>query len=498
MTGVMVPRSADDHTSALDKPRRLRKKLRMDPSLKTTRAIARRWLVLGSSSLLLSGLLALFLAGARTPFFDSLVTDPLFFRRGLVIHVDLALLVWVYSLVAALFSLIPTRGRSGPAARVAPFIAGSGVLLLLASAGARGSKPVLANYVPVVDHPLFLAGLAVFALGVVLAIVNRRVLPSTETPTGLTPMPEAARVALRTAGLTVLTALLCVAGSWVSTPRSLSPDAYYEILFWGGGHMLQVASVSAMAAAWLLLLEPVVGREILSRRAASVLFGVLLAPALFAPLLALQGPSSPYHRVGFTWMMQWGIFPAISVVLIACVAALVKARAAGAVRTTDGRVLGFATSAGLTLLGFGLGAMIRGSNTIVPAHYHAAIGAVTASFMAVAFTLLPCLDLPVVAPRLARVQPVIFGVGQAVFAAGFAIAGFFGMGRKVYGSEQLHRSLPETLGLGVMGLGGLIAAVGGIAFLVIILTSLRRSHSLSTTDRSDTWVPKSGSILSKN
>jgi hypothetical protein len=468
----------------------------MDLSLTTTKAIARRWLVLGSSSLLLAGLLALLLAGARTPFFDSMVTDPLFFRRGLVIHVDLALLVWVYSLVASLFSLIPTRHRPGLAARGAPFVAGAGVLLLLASAGARGSRPILANYVPVVDHPLFLAGLATFALGVVLAIVNRRLLPSNEDALGLAPIPAAARIALRTSGLTVFAALLCVAGSWVSTPHSLLPEVYYETLFWGGGHMLQVASVSAMAAAWLMLLEPVVGREILSRRAASVLFGVLLAPALVAPLLALQGPISPYYRIGFTWMMQWGIFPVITAVLAACVVALMSARRRGFAQLSDGPVLGFATSAGLTLLGFGLGAMIRGSNTMVPAHYHAAIGAVTASFMAVAFTLIPSLGMPVVAPRLSRVQPVIFGVGQAVFAAGFAIAGYFGMSRKVYGSEQLHRSLPETLGLAIMGIGGLIAAVGGISFLIIILTSWRRSHS--PIHRAETWAPKSENILSRN
>ena len=35
-----------------------------------------------------------------------------------------------------------------------------------------------------------------------------------------------------------------------------------------------------------------------------------------------------------------------------------------------------------------LGAMIRDSNTVVPAHYHASIGAVTVAFMGAAYHLL--------------------------------------------------------------------------------------------------------------
>jgi len=450
--------------------------------------------MLAASSLLLSGLLALLLAAARTPFLDSLVADPLFFRRGLVVHVDLALLVWIYACVAALFALVPARSAPGVGARISPAFGLAGVMLLVVSAGADGSKPILANYVPVIDHPLFLAGLATFAFGVVLAFADRRLLPSSETRRGIVDLPDSARVALRTAALAVFAALLCFAGSWVATSRNLSPEAYYENLSWGGGHVLQVASVAAMCSAWLLLLQPLVPREILSRRIASLLFGALLIPALLAPLLALQGPSSPWYRIGFTRLMQWGIFPMTLVVMVMCTAALLRAKA----RLSDGRVLGFVTSASLTLLGFGLGAMIRGSNTMVPAHYHAAIGAVTASFMAAAYPILPRLGIRVAWPRIARVQPLVFGVGQAIFALGFGIAGFFGMSRKIYGAEQLERSLPESIGLAVMGAGGLVAAAGGIAFLTIFLASWRRAAAREAAGRSEAWIPETGSTPSRS
>ena len=50
----------------------------------------------------------------------------------------------------------------------------------------------------------------------------------------------------------------------------------------------------------------------------------------------------------------------------------------------------------------------------------------------------------------------------------FALAGIYGMSRKAYGAEQAGRGLGESIGLGVMGVGGLIAVVGGLLFLGIV------------------------------
>jgi heme/copper-type cytochrome/quinol oxidase subunit 1 len=120
---------------------------------------------------------------------------------------------------------------------------------------------------------------------------------------------------------------------------------------------------------------------------------------------------------------------------------------------------------------------------MVPAHYHASIGGVTAAFMTLSYVVLAALGLSIETPRLKRVatwQPVVFGVGQMVFAAGFAIAGAYGMSRKAYGAEQASRSLAESIGLGVMGIGGLIATIGGLLFLVVVTVIWRRSASIET------------------
>lgn len=118
---------------------------------------------------------------------------------------------------------------------------------------------------------------------------------------------------------------------------------------------------------------------------------------------------------------------------------------------------------------------------MVPAHYHASIGGVTAAFMTLSYVLLAALGLSIKTPRLeraARWQPVIFGGGQMIFAAGFAIAGAYGMSRKVYGAEQATRGLAESIGLGVMGVGGLIASIGGVLFLVVVTVIWRSGSSV--------------------
>ena len=445
---------------------------------------ARRWVLLAVGSLLTSGVLALFLVVARTPFFSRFVTDPAFFRRCLVVHVDLSLLVWIYAFAAALSFLLPKAGKSSLASRLGVFVAAAGVVLLLAAAGAPGAQPILANYVPMIDHWSFSLGLVVFGTGVLMSVLDRRLLPSEPAPGSVLSVPAAAVPGIRTTGIA-----LCIAArfatTWLTAPRGLDPATLYELGNWGGGHVLQLASTAAMLCVWLILLAGVLGRSPLSRNAAAVLFGVLLLPWAVAPLLAASGMQSVAAREGFTLLMRWGIFPAASLVLIACVRAVVRGFREGTLTRAelrDPRLIGFFASAGLTVLGWVLGALIRGSTTVVPAHYHASIGGVTVAFMALGYPLLEVVGVPVRASRLARRgahwQPALFGVGQGVFAIGFALAGAHGMGRKLYGAEQNAKSLGQKLGLGVMGLGGMLAIVAGVLFLAIVVSAwLRRERA---------------------
>lgn len=463
----------------------------MPTSISEPAPFVRRWLALALGSLLLAGLLSLSVVLGRLPGLSRIIDDPLFFKRCLVVHVDLALVVWFYAFASALAALrAPTR--SGPAEKFALSAAVLGVLGICAGGLVRGAQPVLANYVPVIDHPLFLGGLALFFLGVLTFALRTVARPAARVSGGL---PDDAAVGVQACGVVLVLAGVTWLSARVALPAGLERHTFFEFSHWGAGHVLQVANVCAMLAVWLWLLDLATVRPLLSARAARRLFAVLVAPHFIMPLLSWRGALHRNYIEGATLLMRWGIFPVVLFTLFLGVRHLRRHRTATATAPADSLArlarAGFAASAGLTLLGFILGAMIRSSTTLVPAHYHASLGGITASFMAATYLLVKRFareTAPVSASvadakrwRSARWQLVCFGVGQAVFALGFAIGGAYGLGRKTYAGEQHIRSLGEQIGLGVMGLGGLFAAAGGVWFLVLVLRPVFARRPAATT-----------------
>lgn len=418
------------------------------------------------ASLWLAGLLSLAVVVGRLPWFAHWLDDPLFFKRCLVVHVDLALVVWFYAMLAALAAVRATRLRD-PAAQASLWLSVVGVIVMLAGAAVRGAEPILANYIPVIDHPLFLTGLGLF-FGGVLSFVLRALWASDDAAADALPQDAATGIQAATV------AMAAAAATWVSTqaalPVGLDRLTHFELAHWAPGHLLQMANVCAMLAVWLWLTRRVTGRPVLSAKAARGVFGVLVGPHLLMPLLTLNGANHRLYVEGATWLMRWTIFPVVLLLLI--LVARQWRQSTAAVAGEDRLACrALQMSMGLTLLGFVLGACIRSSTTLVPAHYHASLGGITAAFMAAAYLLVASargLEPSVPRWHQAGRQLLWFGVGQAVFALGFAFAGAHGAGRKAYASEQHVRSLAEQVGLGVMGLGGLVAAVGGIWFLVLI------------------------------
>ncbi len=455
---------------------------------------ARIWIGMAVGVLLIAGIFALLLVIGRMPPFDRLFSDPAMFRRGLVVHVDLALVAWFYCFLVGLWFLLPTQGTGARPCHHAHWLSLTGIGLMIGGAAVPTAAPVLSNYIPVLNHPVFLIGLVLFFGGVCLAFWDRRMLESREASAGRVSLPDAARPGLRAAGIVFLLAMFTMLLSFASTPSELEPAVFFELAFWGGGHVLQAACELGMLVVWLMLLTSALDRPILSRKASGVLFGLLLLPWLAAPALAMLGSTDPLYRAGFTTLMRWAIFPVVTVFLGISLYAIVRAWQEDRLPTrgfADPRLLGFTVSAGLTVLGFVLGAMIRGSNTMVPAHYHASIGAVTAAYMAGTWLVFEPLGLRLKSQRqrtLAAWQPALFGVGQMVFAVGFGWAGAHGMARKTYGAEQHARSGAESLGLGVMGIGGLLAVAGGVLFLALVIAAFR--GSTTSTERTQWKTPR--------
>ena len=130
------------------------------------------------------------------------------------------------------------------------------------------------------------------------------------------------------------------------------------------------------------------------------------------------------------------------------------------------------------------GYMIEGSNTLVTAHYHGSNGAITMAYMGLIYLLLPRLDFSEPKRKLANWQAHAFGTGQLFHAIGLAWAGGYGMQRKVAGSGQSLDNIQQTAGMALMGIGGLIAVIGGILFLVVVISAMR--HAGSTAERQNT------------
>ena len=433
----------------------------------TDNAPARRWFLFAVGSLVLAGLLSLLLVVGRLPFLGWLFTDPLFFKRALVVHVDLAIVVWFQAGTLAFLALALGPRLHRGVTVVALALAAAGVLGLLTGALMPGAQPVLSNYVPVIDHPVYFGGLICWFGGAGLFFALAL---GTPARTDAKALGEEVVVALRASAFANLIALVTFLGAWRTTPDS-APAVFYELVFWGGGHVLQAANVAAMLGLWLHLLRRWTRRAVLTPATVTALLTALVLPQIIMPPLAFGGTTATNYFSMATHLMRWTIFPVVLVVLATIVVRLWQWR--GLLQWHEYRFAGLAGSAALTVLGFILGALIRSSTTLVPGHYHCAIGAVTIALMAAAYDF--CVDAAPdgtatpESPRRAKLQLLLFGGGQAVFGLGFALAGAYGLGRKQYGTEQHVRSLGEYLGLSVMGLGGLVAVAGGIFFLAVMV-----------------------------
>jgi Cytochrome C and Quinol oxidase polypeptide I. len=129
-------------------------------------------------------------------------------------------------------------------------------------------------------------------------------------------------------------------------------------------------------------------------------------------------------------------------------------------------------SVALFAAGGAIGFVIQGSNVKIPAHYHGCIVGVTLALMGIVYLLLPRLGFAEPATRLATWQAWLYGAGQLMHITGLVWSGGYGVQRKVAGAEQVLRTSGEIAGMGMMGLGGLIAVIGGLLFVVVVARAL--------------------------
>jgi len=432
------------------------------------RPLAVGWLALGMAALVASGLFSVLLVAARAPFLAPLFPVADFFRVALVVHVDLSVLGWFVACAGMLWT-VNGSPRFAALGWSALAFAAVGTVLMCAAPFVERAQPIMSNYVPVLDGPLFLAGLVVFGFGFGALALRALAAPARVAPAldGI----DAQRFGLNAAAVSAAVALAAFVWSWLALSGELGPARYYELLFWGGGHVLQFTWTLAMLVAWLWLATLGGARLPLSPRVVTLLFGIALASVFAVPAIYLAWPvTSLEHRQLLTWLMRFGGGLAILPLGLALLVGLARAGPAG----EEARPLRAALWASLTLFAVGglTGFLIRGSDVRIPAHYHGSIVGVTLALMGLVYALLPRLGFARPSRRLATLQPLVYAGGQLAHIVGLMWSGGYGVQRKVAGAEQVLRTTQEVIGMGLMGVGGLVAVAGGVLFIVVVLRAL--------------------------
>lgn len=436
------------------------------------RAQARRWLFLGLFSLTLSGFLAVLIVLARTPYLQDIIPFADFFHAALVVHVDLSVLVWFLAFAGVLWSVNgATHCRA--CGMLALLLAAAGALLMAITPFTGDAHPLMSNYIPVLQQPLFFVALLLFGAGIALLVLRSLLFSPPIGPqisgTG------ALRFGLNTAVVTTAMAFIALLWSYLKMPPFIQGGEYFELLFWGGGHVLQFTHTQLMLVAWLWLASVSGVPVYTGPRVVVFLFAWGLLAVFATPVIYLAfDVNSMEHRRLFTWQMEFGGSLASLWIGIALLAGLWKAAAAP--QSVRAERAALTTSVLLFGIGGVIGFLISGSNVTVPAHYHGCIVGITLAFMGMSYQLLPRLGFAAPSQRWAVRQSWIYATGQLVHIVGLAWSGGYGVQRKTAGAAQGLDSLERIISMGMMGLGGLVAIIGGLIFLLVVFHAMLRTR----------------------
>jgi len=431
-----------------------------------SRRLASGWLQLGMASLVGAGVYAFLVVLSRTPYIQDVFPWTDFFHTALVVHVDLSVLLWFLAFAGMLWSLNSSSRFLG-IGWLSLVLAAGGAAMIALSPFIDTGKPLMSNYVPVIQSTFFFTGLIAFAAGTaLLALRSMIAVPSVNLWRG---GEGSIRIGFSTASISLLFALAAFGWSYLITPKVMDSRVYYDVLFWGGGHVLQFTYTLLMSAGWLWLAGACGVKTPLTPRVASFFFVLGLLPVLYVPVIYLSYSGVIGDYMGqFTQLMRiGGSFAAVPIGLAVLYGMMEGSRNSA----TAPQRAALLSSLLLFAIGGGISLLIKDSSTIITAHYHGTGGAISLAFMGLTFHLLPRLGYREPDVKWATLMSYVYGIGQLLHLLGLLWSGGYGVQRKVAGG--LH-GFAQTAGMGLMGLGGLIAVVGGIMFLVVVFKAMRK------------------------
>ena len=384
-----------------------------------------------------------------------------------------------------------------------------GALMVEAMQWSGRADVLYTSYPPLKAHPLFYLGIILFAVGA-LSVVGQFFATLTiarreKTYTG--SMPLVVYGAMTAAIIAVITLLH---GAMVYIPTflwsigvldSVNPQMY-RLLWWALGHSAQQINVAAMVAIWYMLGALTVGAVVLNEKVsrwAFVLYILFISMASAHHLLVDPGFGPAWKIVNTSYFMYMAVLASMIHGFTVPAGLELGMRLRGYTRGLFGWLRkapwgdpGF-SSLVLSVVVFGFFGGITGvtigteqiniiaHNTLrIPGHFHATVVSGTAvAFMGATYYLLPLIFRKKVAFwGLAKIQPYLFAGGLLLLEFGMTFAGSFGVPRRHWDISfaQAARDVPFSpvvdLFMAMVGIGGIIAATGAFAFILIAVTSV--------------------------
>lgn len=366
-------------------------------------------------------------------------------------------------------------------------------------------------YPPLTAHPVYYAGILLFAIGVLVAVVlffTNVVMAKREgTYTGSLPLvvyglAAAAIIAVYALGTGAIAYGMLFLQS-VGLLSDVDP-ATYRLFFWGIGHGAQQVNLAAMVAVWYALIGFTVGGRPINEglsRFAFLLYIAFIHLGAVHHILVDPGLGTSHRIMNTSYMLYLAVLASLIHAFSIPGSIEVAQRERGHRRGLFGWLRrapwsepGF-SSLVLSVVFFGFIAGVSGvlmgvmelnmmiHNTLfVVGHFHSTVvSGTTMAFMGIAYYLVPLLSQKKLANvKMARWQPWVFSGGVLVLTLGMLLAGRLGVPRRVadlsyegaaVGVDQFV-SAPFPVIMGLVSIGAVFAVTGGIMFVWVMVTTL--------------------------
>ncbi len=365
------------------------------------------------------------------------------------------------------------------------------------------------SYPPLKAHPLFYLGVIFFAVGALLVtfqfFATLVIAKREKTYEGSVPL-----VVYGAVTAAIIAVITLVHGAMVYIPtflwsigvlKEIDPQMY-RLLWWALGHSSQQINVAAMVAIWYMLGALTVGSVVLNEkvsRSAFVLYIMFISMASAHHLLVDPGFGSAWKIVNTSYFMYMAVLASMVHGFTVPAGMELGMRLRG---YTDGlfgwlrhapwgdpgfsslvlSVVVFGFVGGITGVTLGTEQInIIAHNTMrIPGHFHSTVVSGTAlAFMGATYYLLPLIFRRKVAFwKLAKIQPYLFAGGLLFLVMGMTFAGSFGVPRRHWDISfsqspyDVQFNPAVDLFLAMMGIGGIIAVTGALAFIAIAVVSV--------------------------